>query len=263
MRLAQLERHHASLERKVASNADTMATALEAQLQALSYSNAAQQQVHHVGPGGIAGRNNSHPSQPTVEPPRRKSIAADVGANARTAPNGQQHSSTETLPVARRSNVNATSLHAAEPSSGDTTSVNTAAGDDDDNFQMQRHQRIREKKQEKKSTRQAVYGSGSAGSLKAGKLTREVFVLIWIIKQHRMNWLHTSQIAIYMLIILNAGLMKTLQINRLEFPLISKTVKRSWTPKSGQPVLVSDRMIAAKMCVRSTQRYHNGGHKNV
>ena len=165
MRLTQLERTYASLERKVASNTDSVAAILEVQLQTSSYSVAAQQHVSHVMPGGhVRPATALMKSQPRDA---GRVASADVNTPA-MAPGHQQ----QTPAQAKTTSTNGPGGCDA-PHDNDDGENRDVGGD---GFQVSRQQRLREQKQAKRSSRKAVYGSGSNAALRAGKQTREVFV---------------------------------------------------------------------------------------
>ena len=151
MRLTQLERTYASLERKVASNTDSVAAILG--------------HVSHVLPGGHV--------QPGTAPTKSQRCdaghvaSADVNTPA-MVPGHQQ----QTPVQAQTTSTNCPGVRNAPPDNDD--GENRDVGDD--GFQGSRQQWLREQKQAKRSSRKAVYRSGCNTALRAGKQIREVFM---------------------------------------------------------------------------------------
>ena len=165
IRPTQLERTYASLDRKVASNTDSVAAILEVQLQTSSYSVAAQQHVSHVLP-------DRHVWPATVSTKSQQRDAGQV-ASADTNTPAMMLGHQQLTPVQAQSTRTNGPCGCNAPPDNDDGKNRDMGGD---GFQVTRPQRLCEQNQARRSSRKAVNGSGSNAALRAGERTYQVFV---------------------------------------------------------------------------------------
>ena len=139
LRLTQMERKHASLERSVALNSDHMTTMMEVQLQASSYSaavkcDAQQRPTDRRVPSQKSGPRPEKISAGSVTAPQSGQSTVGAGEDAETPPPSTQRVATD--------------------NTDNVSDMQT------DGFLKPREQRCRASRQNERSDRQPVFGSG-------------------------------------------------------------------------------------------------------